>query len=394
MASAGALLLALALGAEAQLDAGVRLEAAARSAQPPPVPGEDEAIDLTAMPRLALQVTAGAAALSADYSPRFAVLAVGDDARSEQLHAGTLRLALARGPAFRLEAIADGAAGRSDLVTENRRTSGESVTTPVLSTQQIDLERWRGGLALSLAPSRRTALLLGGARSQDGGTNATSREVYPVARTWEGSAEVRWSATRLDRLGVLATGAQARIHSLRADSGWVSALATWRRRLAPRTETWAGAGAVLLSSRVPEAEVGTPRRTRSSLEPAAQLGLGLTAVTPTDASGELSAALGASVDRQTGEATPRAEAAVTLRWPWTPVVAFTCRGSGALAWPETGRTRVGLLTAGLSFALHPRVRVDVGGYGSWQRSPDPALPPVDSYAATLTLSAEAPPARF
>src|SRR5512142_1846668 len=208
MAPAAALLLALTLGAEMQLDAGARVEASARHSDPPTTPGERNAIDLTALPRLGLSVSGSGATAAVAYTPRFSLLAVGPHERGELLHAGELRLGLARGPAFRLEAFGTGAVGRTDLVTERLRGSGAGApggtgTTTFLSTQQIDLERLRTGGSLMVAPDRRTELLVTGAVGQDGGTNQPSRAVYPLARAVDASAELRWRASRLDRLGLL-----------------------------------------------------------------------------------------------------------------------------------------------------------------------------------------------
>src|SRR5512142_1716984 len=122
MAPAAALLLALTLGAETELVAGVRVESTVRHTDPPPFPGEERALDLSAFPRLGLRVSGGGAALGAVYSPRLSVLAVGPHPRHELMHEGDLRLQRARGPAFRLEAFGNGAVGRTDLVSESLTT--------------------------------------------------------------------------------------------------------------------------------------------------------------------------------------------------------------------------------------------------------------------------------
>jgi hypothetical protein len=394
MSSAAALLLAVTLGVETQLDAAVQLEAAVLRTDPPPSPRARNEIDLTALPRLGARVSGGAATLSALYSPRFSLLGVGPQVRREQLQEGELRFQLVRGPRFRLEGFGTGAAGRSDLIRESRSAPpGGTGTTTTLSLQPIDLERWRTGLALSLAPDRRTDVFLAGAVSQDGGTNAASRAVYPVARTVDGSAELRWSATRLDRLGALLSGTQARVASRRTDSAWASALGTWRHQFSRRTEGWSGAGAVLLVSRFPIAE-GPERTTDSSVEPAAQLGVTRTAVEDRDVTGELGATLGASVDRFTGRAAPQADARASLRWPLTSVAAFTGRTWGTLIWADPGTTRIGQVDLAMSFRVLPRVHVELGGFGTWQRSSDPAVGRLDSYGAAFSVSLEARPARF
>jgi len=396
MAPAAALLLALALRAQAQVDAGVRLEAAVRHGDPPVVAGEGRALDLSALPRLALRVTGGGNSVSAAYTPRFSLLAVGPHARSEQLHEGELRAVMQRGDPFRLEAFASGAAGRTDLVTEGRRGTGTGTgATTTLTTRAIDLERLRTGLALALVPGRRTELLVSGWVAHDGGTTAASREAYPMARSVEAAAAVRWRATRLDRIGLELTANHTRIASRRADSTSGTLLATWRSQLGPATEARAGAGAVVFASRVPD-EDGAGRQTLRRMAPAAQLGLTRTETRPLDVTGELAGTLGATVDRTTGRASPGADASASVRWPWSRLVALTGRGAAAFTWPDagTGRSRTGRLEAALSFALTPRLHLDLGGFGTWQRIDPPTRSRLDSYGASLSLELGAPPLRF
>lgn len=395
MAGVAALLLALTLGAEAQVDAGVRLEATARRLDPPDVSGEERSLDLIASPRVALRVAAGEATLRASYFPRFSARGVGRDARAEQMHEGELRLELTRGAPFRLEAFGAAAAGRTDLVSEiqSGTTPGTGAST-ILRTEQIDLERLRAGGSLSLAPSRRLELLLSGAVGRDGGTDARSREIHPPARTLESRAELRWRATRLDQVGLQLSGTQARIAMLRADAAWANALATWRHRLSPRTEAWSGAGAVAMTSRVPDPDAtGTARTSSGRVAPAAQLGIQRTGSEPLDATVAVSGELGATMDRVTGRATPGVDARASLRWPWSRVVALTGTGAGALTWGEAGRIRTGHLELGASFTLTRRLQLGLAGFGTWQRAEGPAAARVESYGATLGLSLEAPPLR-
>jgi len=394
MAGAAALVVALTLGAEAQVDAGVRLEATARRLEPPAVPGEERSLDLTASPRLALRVASGEATLRASYFPRFAARGVGRHVRAERMHEGEVRLELTRGAPFRLEVFGTAAAGRTDLVSEieSGTTPGTGAST-ILRTEQIDLERLRAGGSLSLAPSRRLELLLTGAVGRDGGTDARSREIHPPARTLESSAELRWRATRLDQVGLQLAGTQARIAALRADAGWGSALATWRHRLSPRTEAWSGAGAVAMTSRVPDPEAGGTRTSAEQVAPAAQLGVQRTGSEPLDTTVALSGELGATMDRATGRATRGLDARASLRWPWSRVVALTGNGTGSVTWGDAGRIRTGHLELGASFTLTRRVQLGLAGFGTWQRAEDPAAARVDSYGATLGLSLEAPPLR-
>ena len=399
-----ALLLAVALGADTRVETGVRTEARARRFDPAPTPAQKDSIDISATPHLILRLTGGLGSLSATYAPRLTASDLGPDLGWERMHEGELRLQLAPGPVWSLEAFASGGAGRTDLLTENRTAAtrtgagtgtGTGTGTNTISTiRTVDLERVRTGLSFRAAPGRRTELLLSGAVSEDGGTNARSRIALPVARAAEAGAELRWRATRLDQLGLRLAAAQARIAAHRTDSAWASALGTWRHRLAPDVELWTGAGAVMLQSRVPEqGPPPQPRTTSRETRPAGELGLARTSGQQ-EVTGEVAGTVGASVDRLTGAATPQLDLRSNLRWPLTSSVALVWQGTSALAWPDTGRTRRGQLELGASFTVGPRTLVDLGAYGAWQNSTDPAVPDLSEYGAFLSLALDAPPLTF
>lgn len=415
MSPALPLFLAVALGAEARVETGIRTEARYRRLDPAPTPAQRDAVDLSATPHLTLGVTGGLGSISATYAPRLTAADVGPDLRWEHMHEGELRLRLSPDPTWSLQGFAEGGTGKTDLITENRTAgagTGVGTGTNTISTvSRVDLERERAGLALRLAPDRRLEVLLSGAAFQDGGTNRESRTVLPFARGAEAGAEVRWDATRLDQLGVRLAAAETRIGALRTDSAWASALATWRRRLDPQTLFRAGAGAVELRSRVPRAPPSTGRETQTRTSPAGELGISRTArdrqeVVPgqdptgtqtttrrpgLDPTGQLVATLGASVDRLTGAAAPELDLLAELRWPLSASVATIGRGTGALTWPDSGRTRRGQLELGASLQLDPRALVEMGGYAAWQNSQDTNVPDLAEYGAFLRLALDAPP---
>ncbi len=439
MSPALALLVAAALGADARIDTGIRAEARFRHLDPAPTPPERNALDLTATPHLILGVTGGLGTLSATYAPRLTAADVGPDLRWEHMHEGELRLRLAPGPTWNLEGFASGGIGRTDLITENRNagaatgggTGGTSTSTNTIATlATVDLQRLRGGLALTLAPGRRTQAILSGAVSEDGGTTRLFRTVLPSARSAEAGAELRWNATRLAQLGVRLAASTTHIESRPqtdsngnpvvgpTDSAWGSALATWRRRLDPQVEMWAGAGAVAMQSKVPTLSsdgVHTEHQTQRRTAPAGELGIVRTARTQEvateqetpqeatasrpvrlrqDATGRLVAMLGGSVDRLTGVATPTLDVRGELRWPVSSSVAVVGQGTGTLTWPSSGRTRRGQLELGLARQLTPRALIEIAGYGSWQNSDDPTVLDLSEYGAFLRLTLDARPITY
>lgn len=441
MSPALAVLLAAALGANVRIETGIRTEARVRRLEPAPTPAEKDAVDLSAYPHLNLGVTGGLGEFAASYSPRVTAADVGPDLRWEHLHEGDVRLKLAPGPIWSLEGFGSGGIGRTDLVTENRNagavtgtgvgtgtgtgtgigtgtgtgapgtTGPGSGTSTIPTVGTVDLQRWRAGLQFHLQSSRRTEFTLSGAVSEDGGNNRVSQIVLPVARGADASADWRWSATRLDQLGLRLTAAQSRIAALSTDSGWASALGTWRHRLAPDLEFWWGAGAVGLQSRIRKVPSLPERETKRQVKPAGELGVLKTPPAPEQPAeqgaagaqpgrgrlaltGGLIATLGATVDRLTGVATPQLEVRSDGRLPVTTSVAIVGSGLAALTWPDTGRTRRGQLQLGASFQVASRTLVDLGGYGSWQNSDDPAVPDISEYGGFLRLSLDAPPLTY
>jgi hypothetical protein len=407
MAPALPLLLALALGLDGRVETGIRTEVRGRRIDPAPTPSQGEAVDLSATPRLVLSLLGAGATLSASYAPRLTAADVGPDARFEYMHEGELRLRLDPDAVWHVEAFANGGLGRTDLVTENRTATGGPSTVSTLGT--IDVGRLRTGLSLRVLPARRAEFLLSGAFSVDGGSDDASRAVYPVARSVESAGELRWSATRLDQVGLRLAGAGSRVSDRQVDAAGVCALATWRHHASPQVEIWGEAGAVALQSRAPVAPGSPDRRTLHQVRPAGELGLSRHAPVVPVASdpsareatapahlvtGELVADLGASVDRLTGMAEPELDVRAALRWPVARHLEVVGSGAGSLAWPETGQTRRGQLELWLSLALTPRASLDLGGYGAWQSSSDPSTPSFGEYGAFLSLTLDAPPLTF
>lgn len=403
MSGISALLLALALGAEARVEAGVRLETRARHTDPARPPEAQRAVDVAAVPTASLHATSGASSLTATYAPRFAAADLGPDVGYEHLQQGELRLRIARGARFQLELFGTGSAGRTDLLTWRQGappgsdpgagggtgTGTGSGSEEIATTERIDREALRTGLSLRLAPVRRVEVLLAGAVFEDGGTDARSRALHPVERGSEASAEVRWSATRIDAFGARWTGSQSRIAALRTDSAWASALATYRHRFSRQVELSTGAGALVFESRAPSTAFPDQRTSERSSSAAAELLLSR-AGDPGEPAGTLGGELGADASRVTGLVTPSAAIRTSVRWPTARRVTFLGSGAGTLSWSDRGRTRTGQLTLGASYRLAPWASLELNGAGTWQRSTDPALLDTTIYAATVALSLQAP----
>ena len=106
MSPALALLVAVALGAETRVDVGLATEARVRRLDPAPTPADRDSLNLTATPHLAVAATGALGSASARYAPRLTASDVGPDATFERMHEGDLRLQLAPGPQWSLDAFA------------------------------------------------------------------------------------------------------------------------------------------------------------------------------------------------------------------------------------------------------------------------------------------------
>jgi hypothetical protein len=353
---------------------------------------------------------------------------------------------IGRSDLISLNRSAGGGAGGGTGGSGGTGTGGApgTATTSISTIQTLDLMQWRSGMSFQVAPDRRTTLILAAALSEDGGATARSRIFRPVARSSDGSAELGWYASRLDQLGLRLTAMQMRIAALSVDAAVGTALATWRRNLTPAIQLSTGAGATAVQSRV--LRTGQPqlgRETQRLYSPAGQLGITKVARAPilsqgqttpplpapgdedetnptettappptqaqaqvqdlavpgrsrlTDATGSLLATLAGTVDRNSGVATPSFDVTGALRWPFIGDMSLFSDASGTLTWPKGGRrTKRGQADLGASFPLGPRVTCDVGGYGTWQHSDDPAVPNVKEYGAFVRLGLRARPITY
>jgi hypothetical protein len=386
MIGAVPLLLASALGAGGSLDVGVRGEGTFRWDDPALTAGEARNLDATVAPHAGLRLYAGGASAELDYRPRLTLRDIGPDRRRETFHEGEVRLRLEPSAVFRLEAFGAGGVGQTDLVTLNRLAPPGQGTDTIPTTSTLDLRSLRAGATLRLAPDRRSEWILSATGSAGGGADAASRAFLPTERTASGDLQVSWSATRVDRLGLHLTAEGSRLPDLDGESAWSTALGTWRHRASRQVELSAGAGATGFYTSYP----GTPGRVVSrAVRPAAELGLGATGGEHAAAL-SLGARLGASIDRVTGEASQSAEGTALLGWPATTWLALRLNGSGSVSWPRAGVIRRAGLEAGAAITVAPHLRLDLGGYGTWQRSANPIAPTLTEYGALLGVSISAP----
>lgn len=391
MTPALSLLLACALGAEADLAVGVRGEAGYRRVDPAQSPADARAVDLAATPHLSLEVREGATTFDAVYRPRLALRDVGPDRRRDIMHEGDVRLRIEPGPVWRFETFATGSHGRTDLAARNRQDPSQATT--VTTTAPLDLQSLTAGLTLRVAPGRRSEMDLAASWNVSGGADARSRASLPISRTGSAAGEYRWRATRLDRISFGAAAQATRLTATDSTGAWAGLLAGWIRNLTPRVEGSARAGAVGLytSTRDP----GSPgtNAVRRHVRPAAAVALTRTG-DQTSATASLEGRLGATADRVTGHAVQSLTGSASLGWPAAPWLALRAGGTASTEWSEDGRIQREGASLGASFPMGRFVVLDLSTYASWQRATNPALPSFRELGVTLGLSLEAPPLRL
>ncbi|HTP26936.1 MAG TPA: hypothetical protein VMK12_14945, partial [Anaeromyxobacteraceae bacterium] len=112
------LVLAVALGVDARIEAGIGAEAHARV---DPGASEDaQSLDLTAVPHLALTLKGAGTTFSAAYALRLTGSDVGPNVQYETYQEGQLRLHVEPGTVWSLEGFASAGTGRTDLLTQAR----------------------------------------------------------------------------------------------------------------------------------------------------------------------------------------------------------------------------------------------------------------------------------
>jgi hypothetical protein len=391
MTPALSLVLACLLGAEVQLDAGVRTEVWKRWAEPNMDAGGTRTVDLTVSPHLALRVLGPAAELGLAYSPRLTVRELAGDQRFEQLHDGEGRLRLGRGAAWRVEALVGGAIGRTDLVTQNRLEVDPTHTITVSTTSPVDLRSLRSGLNLRLSLGARNELTASATAATSSGANERSRASLPLEQDLGAALEYQWRATHLDQFGLRVAGQGTRLPDLDVDSAWSTALATWRHRTSQSLEVWGGGGFALFYSSSPDGAVPGARVVSRAGRPAAGLGLTKSGLAE-GLTFNLEARLGASSDRITGVAAQQLDGVAGLRWAVDRTLAVRGSGTASVAWPPGGTTRRGGVELGASRAVGSHVTLELGATATWQRSQGIAAaePSFTLYGLFLALALAAP----
>jgi len=347
------------------LDAALLLDGRTRDLSPPPgppVPGTTT--EVIVHPRVSLAVTSSDLDLHGTYEPRFRSQDVATQSRVLVLHTGEAGGRARIAPAWTLSLTATGARGTTDLISEATRTPDQAQT--ITTTRLLEYVAGRADLRLEGALDPRTTWTLVAGGYIEGGADPASRALLPLGRGFRAETFLDRDATRLDRLSLRLSATGARF-SDDTTSGIAGLMATWRRTLGPTLESWLGAGALITAEQLAGASLhyrAYPAAEAGLSHPDARLHL----------TERIAAVLGAIVDRASGDVIQQLDLGATASWTPRPQWALTGRAAGALGRQPAGLSRRGGFDLRVDYSPTETVSFGLGGYGQWQRTPEPTLP--------------------
>jgi hypothetical protein len=373
--AAALIAVAAAAWGDLQLDAAVATGARTRTTLASGAP-TTTAAEATVEPRVGAALAGPDLGVAVGYRPILRAPDLLTRDHFDVLHAADVRAQLRLDPIWQLTALAAGARGRTDLLSESRRAPADIET---ITTRQVVLYRSTSAdLRLEGAPDPRTRIAASAGWFAGGGEDAASRALIPVERRVRGEGMLSWNATRRDRLvgRVDATG----VEILDRKTAIAGITGTWRRQLTPQVEARMGGGAIGAVARDP---AGADRR---ELFPSAELGIA-NADPRRALTEEFALRLGATIDRATGELAPQLEATATAGWAFARRWTLSGRGGATRSWLPSGDvSRVSIATH-LGWVALEDVTLGGGVYADWQRTATPGVP--SFYEGGVFVSASA-----
>ena len=361
------LLTSLVASASAQADLDLRAEARSTTVSVTGAPSITAGSALV-QPRLAGHLDGETLRAALSYQPRFWTSDVTGSSPSplfDQTVAAGLQAR--REGIWRAAATATGQRGKTDPLADLVAIAATPAAGQLASTAPLGYEALHvlGEGELVLDP--RTTVAVSGTWAISQGTDAAARALVPQQRAEGGTLSASRLLTERDTLRVATDASRSVIAAPGGDftATFGTALASWRRRLSPTLDGWAGAGGSLTS----QGGAGAP--TAVTIDPVAQLGV---ARAPDDRgiALEASARLGPEVDRFTGEVRPTLEGSAGLRWPLAGRIALAATVSGGAR--TDGETVLGSWDGRAIWTLRDRLALELGLVGRWQRDRRPGIP--------------------
>jgi hypothetical protein len=362
--------LALTVGARADVELGVRSEGRTSVLAPADLPTETRTA-VTAEPHARTVIDASWLRLRTGYSARLWTSDVEAQRSPLVNHTLDARVETRHDRAWRAEATGSATRGSTDPLAELSRTTAVPAQLP--ATAPLRYEELRTGARGDVALDLRTTIAAGGAWFASRGADDEARALLPSQRSVALDASVAHRVTERDTLRVAATAGRTLTSAPEGTrTGTVStAAATWRRRLTPRLDGWVGAGAALTREDEPAAPGEPPAPPRTDLLPVAEAGLarGGEDVRVTV---ELAARIAPFVDRFTGEVRTMADARCGLRWQATERLSVSGSASGGAR--TDGQTVLAAADLRFGWAVRPRLGLEAGVLARRQRERRPDVP--------------------
>lgn len=304
---------------------------------------------LSVVPTAAAILEAGPLRLTTTYAPRLWMSDVEAQQTLLVTQAGEARVRTRDTRTWSMEAMASAARGRTDPLLHPSSTATLPGATQVTTVRALGYEELQGGLAGELAAGPRTTLSAA-TRWQRSRAIGQDAELLPSQRGVSFDAAVLRLVTERDALRVAATATSTVTEPAAiapTHSGSAAAVATWRRRVGPRTDGWVGAGASWLYS----------DQLRPELRPAGEVGL---ARAGQGLGPSVEATLRATtfIDRFTGEVSPSLDARCGVAWPVSERLSFF--GSASGGGRTDGATAVAGADARAAWLLRPTLTLELG----------------------------------
>jgi hypothetical protein len=320
----------------------------------------DTRVSYSLAPRAAVLLDASRLRLAGAYAPRVWTSDVEEQLSPIVTHELEVRLETRHDRPWSAAASTGVVRGRTDpLADPYRATTTVAGLNQEPTTEPLGYEALQASVRGEAAIDLRNRIAAGAAWSVSRATDAESRALLPSQRGIALDVLATHLATERDvlRLGAGARSVDTWLPDGRARSELVSASATWRRRLSPAVNGWAGGGAALGREDAPGSEA------ERSWVPLAEVGVAR------DAEGrrpglEVTARLAPFVDRFTGDLSSMAEGSLALRWQVSTDVLL--RASASAGARTDGETALGLLTASATWTLRERLGVEAGIVARWQ----------------------------
>jgi hypothetical protein len=282
-------------------------------------------------------------------------------------HTLDARVALRLPERWRAEAAASATTGTARMRMEpSQIVTPGSALAPTSATGSMRYDALQATARGGVTVEPRTTLDLGVTWSGSRGGDAAARVLFPVQRALSAEVSLARLATELDSLQLQLSAASTATDAAhgRTASSFATAMATWRRRIDPRTDGWLGGGASLGRT---ELERESPT---TSVLAAAEAGLSRASPALTIS---LSARIANAADRLTGEVSPVGVATSSLRWAARE--RLTIAGSAAGGGRTDGATAFGSVDLRAAWTFG-HAAVEAGVVGGCQRDRRLGIPVV------------------